>query len=513
MMKNWTVGRRMGVVFACVLALVVLIAGIGVLRLQAVGDATQAMAGASLAKERLAAAWQLATNTNSVRTFSLLKSEDPAVQAYLQKNISATSAVITETQKKLEAVLASPEELALSADIKKKRGEYVELRNQILKLKADGRKEDAARLTDAQLMPALDAYDASIRAMVSLQQQEIDRTAAAIDAKYRSGRSWIVVLACLALVAGTATAWLLTRSIVQPIGEALLIAETVASGDLSQEFETERGGDFGRLLRGMGEMEDTLTDLVTRIHGSTQSIGVAAREIDGGNGDLARRTGEQARELEQTAQSMRALTAALKQNAERALNASRSAKGASGVAARGGEVVGRVVQTMDSISGSSRRIVDIIEVIEGIAFQTNILALNAAVEAARAGEQGRGFAVVASEVQSLAKKSSVAAKEIRALIASAVEHVDSGAALVKQAGGTMGEIVNEVRGVDALLGEIAATLADQSRTIEQVSQSFVRMDAATQQNATLVQQAAGASSALASQSRELEQLVGQFKID
>ena len=337
--------------------------------------------------------------------------------------------------------------------------------------------------------------------------------AVALPAATGSTRFLLWTLGGAAAVTAFVSVRLLARAIERPLDDAIHIAETVASGDLSQEFHTDRGGDFGRLLGALGRMEDTLTDLVTRIHGSTQSIGVAAREIDGGNGDLARRTGEQARELEQTAQGMRALTAALKQNAERALNASRSAKGASGVAARGGEVVGRVVQTMDSISGSSRRIVDIIEVIEGIAFQTNILALNAAVEAARAGEQGRGFAVVASEVQSLAKKSSVAAKEIRALIASAVEHVDSGAALVKQAGGTMGEIVDEVRGVDALLGEIASALAQQSQTIEQVSQAIVRMDATTQQNATLVQQAAGASSALATQSRELESLVGQFKID
>ena len=215
MMKNWTVGRRMGIAFAWVLLLLMAIASIGVLRLQTVGDATRDLVRESLSKERLAAAWQLATSNNSIRTFSLLKSDDADVQALLRKHIAATSAVITETQKKLEAVLASPEELALSADIKKKRGDYVELRNQILKLKAEGRKDEASKLTDTQLVPALSAYEAGIRAMVNHQQRQIDSTAAVIDAKYLSGRAWIIALAAVALLAGTATACLLTRSIVQ----------------------------------------------------------------------------------------------------------------------------------------------------------------------------------------------------------------------------------------------------------------------------------------------------------
>ncbi|WP_019656710.1 methyl-accepting chemotaxis protein [Variovorax atrisoli] len=513
MMKNWTVGRRMGAVFACVLALVVLIAGIGVLRLQAVGEATQAMAGASLAKERLAAAWQLATNTNSVRTFSLLKSEDPTVQAYLQKNISATSAVITETQKKLEAALASPEELALSADIKKKRGDYVELRNQVLKLKADGRKDEATTLTDAQLMPALDAYDASIRAMVDFQQREIDRTAAAIDAQYRTGRTWIVVLACLALAAGTATAWLLTRSIVQPIGEALLIAETVASGDLSQEFETERGGDFGRLLRGMGEMEDTLTDLVTRIKASTDSIAVASRQIAAGNQDLSSRTEEQASSLEQTAASMEELTSTVKQNADNARQANQLAVSASEVAIKGGSVVSQVVDTMGSINASSKKIVDIIGVIDGIAFQTNILALNAAVEAARAGEQGRGFAVVASEVRSLAQRSAAAAKEIKTLIGDSVEKVEEGSKQVEEAGRTMDEIVGSVKRVTDIMGEITAASQEQTSGIEQINQAITQMDQVTQQNAALVEEASAAAQSLQEQADSLVRAVSTFKLD
>ncbi|NVM86800.1 methyl-accepting chemotaxis protein [Variovorax sp. SG517] len=513
MMKNWTVGRRMGVVFACLLALLVLIAGIGVLRLQAVGDATAGMAGDSLAKERLAAAWQLGTNTNSIRTFSLLKSDDPAVQEYLQKNISATSALITETQKKLEAMLDSSEELALSADIKKKRGDYVELRNQILKLKGDGRKDEAAQLTDTRLLPALDAYDASIRAMVSHQQQEIDKAAAGIGDQYRSGRRWIVGLAALAIVAGSAIAWLLTRSIVQPIGEALLIAETVAAGDLSQEFETERGGDFGRLLRGMGEMEDTLTDLVTRIKASTDSIAVASRQIAAGNQDLSSRTEEQASSLEQTAASMEELTSTVKQNADNARQANQLAVSASEVAVKGGSVVSQVVGTMGSINASSKKIVDIIGVIDGIAFQTNILALNAAVEAARAGEQGKGFAVVASEVRSLAQRSAAAAKEIKTLIGDSVEKVEEGSKQVEEAGRTMEEIVGSVRRVTDIMGEITAASQEQTSGIEQINQAITQMDQVTQQNAALVEEASAAAQSLQEQAENLVRAVSTFKLD
>ncbi|QNK68913.1 methyl-accepting chemotaxis protein [Variovorax sp. PAMC26660] len=512
-MKNWTIGMRLGAGFALVLALLVATAGVGVLRLQGVGEATQEMAQRSLVKERLASAWQLGTSTNSVRTFSLLKSNDAEVQAYLQKNIASTSAVISETQKKLEDMLSSPAELALSAGIKKKRGDYVELRNQILKLKADGHLDEAAKLTDTRLLPALDGYDASIRAMVAHQQQDIDKTAAAIDAQYRSGRVYLIALAVFSVALGSVLAWLLTQSITQPIAEALLIAETVAAGDLSQEFETERGGDFGRLLRGMGEMEDTLTDLVTRIKASTDSIAVASRQIAAGNQDLSSRTEQQASSLEQTAASMEELTSTVKQNADNARQANQLAVSASAVAVKGGSVVSQVVGTMGSINDSSRKIVDIIGVIDGIAFQTNILALNAAVEAARAGEQGKGFAVVASEVRSLAQRSAAAAKEIKTLIGDSVEKVAEGSKQVAEAGRTMEEIVGSVKRVTDIMGEITAASQEQTSGIEQINQAITQMDQATQQNAALVEEASAAAQSLQEQADSLVQAVSTFKLD
>ncbi|VTU33478.1 methyl-accepting chemotaxis protein [Variovorax sp. PBL-E5] len=512
-MKNWKIGTQLGMGFALVLALAAGIAAVGVLRLQAVGDATQEMAQHSLAKERLAAAWLQSTSNNSVRTFALLKSDNPEVQAYLQKNIGTTSAAISATQKKLEEMLASPEELALAEDIRKRRAEYVGLRNDILKLQAQGRQAEAAQLTDGQLVPLLDSYDASIRGMLSHQQAEIDKTAAAIDELHRSGRRNLLVLAALALALGALLAWRLTRGIVQPIDEAILIAETVASGDLSQEFATERGGDFGRLLNGMGEMEDTLTELVRRIKGSTDSIVVASREIASGNQDLSSRTEEQASSLQQTAASMEELTSTVKQNADNARQANQLAVSASEVAVKGGSVVSQVVDTMGSINASSRKIVDIIGVIDGIAFQTNILALNAAVEAARAGEQGRGFAVVASEVRNLAQRSAAAAKEIKTLIGDSVDKVEEGSKQVAEAGRTMQEIVGSVKRVTDIMGEITAASQEQTSGIEQINQAITQMDQVTQQNAALVEEAAAAAASLQEQAGGLSLVVGEFRLD
>ncbi|RST45418.1 methyl-accepting chemotaxis protein [Variovorax sp. DXTD-1] len=331
--------------------------------------------------------------------------------------------------------------------------------------------------------------------------------------RIESTRSFMLGFGFAAVVAGVGGSIWLSRSIMQPLGEAIFIAETVASGDLSKEFETERGGDFGRLLRGMGEMEDTLTDVVTRIKASTDSIVVASGQITAGNHDLSSRTEQQASSLEETAASMEELTSTVKQNADNAKQANQLALSASEVAVKGGGVVNQVVNTMASINASSKKIVDIIGVIDGIAFQTNILALNAAVEAARAGEQGRGFAVVASEVRNLAQRSSAAAKEIKGLIEDSVGKVDVGSALVSEAGKTMEEIVGSVKRVTDIVGEITAASHEQAQGIEQVNQAIAQMDQVTQQNAALIEEAAAAAQSLQEQAGSLSQVVATFKLD
>ena len=301
-----------------------------------------------------------------------------------------------------------------------------------------------------------------LTALAELQDRQDRATAAELEQSIDGTRWLLIGLGLLALATGIGWTVGLVRSIVRPLDEAIFIAETVAAGDLSKEFETERGGEFGRLLRGMGEMEDTLTDVVTRIKESTDSIVTASREIAAGNQDLSSRTEEQASALEETAASMEELTSTVKQNADNARQANQLALSASDVAVKGGEVVSQVVDTMASINASSRKIVDIIGVIDGIAFQTNILALNAAVEAARAGEQGRGFAVVASEVRNLAQRSAAAAKEIKGLIDDSVGKVDAGSALVGEAGKTMDEIVGSVKRVTDIIGEITAASHEQT---------------------------------------------------
>jgi methyl-accepting chemotaxis protein len=332
------------------------------------------------------------------------------------------------------------------------------------------------------------------------------------DRSIESTRHLMFGVGLVALVLGVGFAYGLVRSIVAPLEEAIQIAEIVASGDLSHDFETTRGGEFGRLLRALGTMEDILTDLVTRIKESTDPITLASSEIAAGNVHLSERTDQQALSLKQTASSMGELTATVRQNAERAQSASELAANASAIAGRGGAAVGEVVDTMDAISASSKKIADIIQVIEGIAFQTNILALNAAVEAARAGSQGAGFAVVAGEVRNLAQRSAAAAKEIRGLIGESVTQVAGGTTLVGQAGRTMQEIVEAVRQVTQILGEISVASAQQSSGIERVSQAVREMDGVTHQNAALVQQAATAAGALAEQARQLKDVVDEFKV-
>ena len=345
------------------------------------------------------------------------------------------------------------------------------------------------------------------------QGAAMEHAAQAAHEDLQSVRMWITLLGAAVFAVALFALLSLRRGIVAPLNQAILIAETVAAGDLSQEFSSDLQGDFGRLLGALGTMEDTLTDLVSNIKESTDAISVSAREIDTGNTDLSRRTDDQVSALTETAASMEQLTATVRQNADRARSASGLAVNASATAERGGTVVSEVVQTMQAISGSSRKIVDIIQVIEGIAFQTNILALNAAVEAARAGEQGRGFAVVAGEVRSLAQRSSQAASEIKGLIHNSVTAVDGGVRHVEDAGGTMKEIVASVQRVGDIIGEINAAASEQASGIGQVNESVGEIDRMTQQNAALVEQSAAAAESLREQAARLTQVVRQFRLD
>ncbi|NCT82480.1 MAG: HAMP domain-containing protein [Comamonadaceae bacterium] len=346
------------------------------------------------------------------------------------------------------------------------------------------------------------------RLQVRVAKQEFDAAQAV-----RQRAEWFTLAAAVfAIATGAVLAWLITRSITQPVAAAVQLAEAVSVGDLRQSVVAQGRDEVAQLLRALGTMNGNLVRIVSQVRHSSDSIATGSSEIATGNADLSQRTEEQASNLQQTAASMEEMSATVRQNADIARTATQLATSASGVASKGGEVVGRVVSTMDEITTSSRKIVDIIGTIDGIAFQTNILALNAAVEAARAGEQGRGFAVVAGEVRVLAQRSAEAAKEIKSLISQSVERVDAGSLLVAEAGNTMGEIVAQVRRVADLIGEIDAASGEQAKGITQVSEAVSQLDQVTQQNAALVEESAAAAESLKHQAARLAEVVDQFKL-
>ncbi|HJV84135.1 MAG TPA: methyl-accepting chemotaxis protein [Noviherbaspirillum sp.] len=357
--------------------------------------------------------------------------------------------------------------------------------------------------------PVRENINQLIKLQLDIAQEEYTRSLNI----YRWVRDSCIVALTVGLLLAGLVGWWLVRAITVPVDKAVKVATSVASGDLTQEIDARSKDEMGQLMRALKSMSDGLMEIVSQVRNGTDRIANASAEIASGNMDLSSRTEAQASSLEETAASIEELTSTVKQNADNAHQANALAVSASEVASKGGAVVSQVIDTMGSIHDSSRKIVDIIAVIDGIAFQTNILALNAAVEAARAGEQGRGFAVVASEVRNLAQRSAGAAKEIKALINDSVEKVEVGSQLVDEAGATMREIVDSVRRVTDLMGEIAAASREQTSGIDQINQAITQMDQVTQQNAALVEQAAAASQALQEEAATLAKVVGVFKLD
>jgi methyl-accepting chemotaxis protein len=372
----------------------------------------------------------------------------------------------------------------------------------------------AAQAKFADFMDSFHVLEKSMAALSDLIERNSEATKAVGDRAVVESRIHIIGFGLLAVVVSLVVGQLISRSILQPLEEAVGFAARVAQGDLSSQLTLAEGDvtETGQLKRALSDMNGSLHRIVSEVRSGTDAIAVSTGEIATGNMDLSARTEAQASSLEETASSMEEMTSAVRQNASNAGEANQLASSAAQVATRGGAVMAQVVETMGAIHSSSQKVVDIISVIEGIAFQTNILALNAAVEAARAGEQGRGFAVVASEVRGLAQRADAAAKEVRQLIEASATQVDEGSGLVGQAGGTMQEIVSSIQRVTAIVGEIAAASREQEIGIDQMNQAIVTIDSATQQNAALVEQAAAAAGALQEQAARLAEAVKVFRL-
>jgi methyl-accepting chemotaxis protein len=512
-MKNLKIGVRLGGGFAAVLLLLTSLTVVGIVQMQSASKETDALVNVKVRNERLIGEWTKVIEVNAARTAAAWKVSDPEHQQQFEKEMAVSSARATEIQNDIGKSELSAEEQSLYQEVLSTRKAYTEVRKNVFKAKNAGDLELGKRLYEGDMAAKRDIYLASLKKLELLEAKLLDETAAQIRSRYENGRLLLISLGVVAILLGIACAYWITRSITRPITRAVEVAEAVSTGDLTSHIVVESRDETGQLMHALKNMNDKLVSIVGQVRAGTESISTASSEIAAGNLDLSSRTEEQASSLEETASSMEELTSTVKLNADNARSANQLAIDASQIASKGGVVVSEVVSTMGSINDSSRKIVDIISVIDAIAFQTNILALNAAVEAARAGEQGRGFAVVASEVRNLAQRSSAAAKEIKGLIDDSVQKVEAGSQLVDKAGRTMDEIVQSISHVTQIMNQITDASDEQRAGIEQVNQAIGQMDQVTQQNAALVEEAAAAAESMQEQAAKLADVVGLFKLD
>jgi len=514
---NLKIGVRLGLGFAALLALQLVVSTIGVQQMSELSSRITAITDVSQAKALALSDLENYVGARAIAARNLALLRDPAAQQPDLERIKLAQAGIGKTMEKLasfmkDSTASSAEERQMFDQLKAFEAKYLPIANNIVALATTQKTEEAIKSLTQDCMPLLTQMMAHMASFDTLVKKGADASAVAAQAAYQSAKWLIRLISVVSLVAGVFIAWWLTRSITRPIGEAVSVAERVAAGDLTARIDVKHTDETGQLLAALKQMNDSLVKVVGNVRQASDSIATGSAQIATGNQDLSQRTEQQASALEETAASMEELGSAVRQNADNAKQANQLALGASTVAVKGGEVVGQVVDTMKGINDSSKKIADIIGVIDGIAFQTNILALNAAVEAARAGEQGRGFAVVASEVRSLAQRSAEAAKEIKTLISASVERVEQGTTLVDQAGTTMTEIVNAIRRVTDIMGEISSASVEQSAGVAQVGEAVTQMDQATQQNAALVEESAAAAESLKLQAQQMVQAVAVFKL-
>ncbi len=516
--KNMKIGTRLGLGFGAALMLLILVGGTSLRDLSKISEKVTHITEVSDPKLKFLNDFQSGVNKRAIaaRNLALLadsnsQSKDIALVKAGQVEIEAATKNLGTALKNQGGISAAEQQFfdkVVATEAK-----YLQVANRVVALATTQRTQEAVVAIRQECDPLLMELLAHSAAFKDYLTQGVKADAGASQDLTHFAQLQILLLIGAAFIAGVFLSWWLTRSITKPLKEALDLAEQVAQGDLTSRIVTRHGDESGQLLRALQQMNDSLIGVVTNVRENSDGVATASAEIASGNLDLSQRTEQQASALEETAAAMEQLGSTVRQNADNARQANQLAMGASTVALKGGEVVNQVVTTMKGINDSSKKIADIISVIDGIAFQTNILALNAAVEAARAGEQGRGFAVVASEVRSLAQRSAEAAKEIKGLIGTSVARVEEGTALVDQAGVTMTEIVTAIKRVTDIMGEISAASTEQSAGVAQVGEAISQMDRATQQNAALVEESAAAAESLKTQAQQMVQAVAVFKLN
>jgi methyl-accepting chemotaxis protein len=507
-----SLGRRLTAAFGLTLCLALFGSGYGAWALNESATKTRTIIEQDIVTERLVADWYRNVAMSVRRTTAIAVSSDPSLADFFAADAVATTKSSNELQEKVSKLIDAPEERAVFAEIQEVRKGYVATRDAVSAAKKAGDAEGSRKLLEETYLPASIKYQDALQRLGALQASAIDRAGTSIQSENRTARLALIAFGAASLILGGLLSVWLVRSITRPIQRAVDAANRIAALDLTDTIEAHDRDETGRLLRALASMQGSLKTLVSQVRTSTDSIGIASAEIADGNLDLSSRTEEAASSLQQTAASIEQMNGTVQNSAQSARTANDLAATAADVAMRGGAVVARVVTTMEEINGSSRKISDIIGVIDGIAFQTNILALNAAVEAARAGEQGRGFAVVATEVRSLAQRSAAAAKEIKSLIGASVDRVEVGTRLVADAGATMSEVVDAAKRVSAIIAEIAHAASEQSQGIGQVNTAVSQLDQVTQQNAALVEESTAAAESLKQQAQQLSGMVQRFRL-
>jgi methyl-accepting chemotaxis protein len=516
--SNMKIGMRLGAGFGLVLVLLILVTALGLSQMAHIQANLDAIVNANNVEADLVASMHTSVTDQMIAVRDIVMLTEVSKTQAAVDRIKMQTKKYAEAETKLSKMFSvlqgtAPEKTAFLKKLKEVEVTVLPLMDRVIEVGLYNTKEAAAKVLINEVNPTQEKWLEELKTLVSLERQLNEQSFVDARNSYEKARALMIGLGCAAVLIALSLSYWIAHSITGPMNEAMRIAQTVASGDLTSDIKVKTTDEMGQLLQALKNMNGSLVNIVRGVRGGIDTIATASGQISVGNMDLSSRTEQQASSLEATTLSMEELTSTVKQNVDNARQANQLAMSASDVAQKGGAVVSQVVDTMGSINASAKKIVDIIGVIDGIAFQTNILALNAAVEAARAGEQGRGFAVVAAEVRNLAQRSAAAAREVKTLIGESVCKIEVGSKLVDQAGATMDEIMESVKRVTDIMSEITAASQEQTSGIEQISRAISQMDQITQQNATLVEEAAAAAASLQNQADNLVQVVAVFKTE